>query len=53
MKHLNREVVIAKLFTPLARLGLGHGYRDDVDESSCEAPKKIDKDFSLAFPKKL
>ncbi|NEN87623.1 MAG: hypothetical protein F6K48_01270 [Okeania sp. SIO3H1] len=51
MKHLNQEVAIAKFFIPSARLGLGHGYRDD-SSAFCEAPKN-GKAFPLASPKKL
>ncbi|NES64337.1 MAG: hypothetical protein F6K24_03215 [Okeania sp. SIO2D1] len=51
MKHLNQEVAIAKLFTPSARQGLGHGYRDD-SSASCEAPKNPCR-FFPCVPQKI
>ncbi|NES72708.1 MAG: hypothetical protein F6K24_49680 [Okeania sp. SIO2D1] len=46
MKHLNKEVAIAKFFTSSARQGFSHGYTDD-QSASCEAPKKTGRFFPL------
>ncbi|WP_202224331.1 hypothetical protein [Okeania sp. KiyG1] len=50
MKHLNREVAIAKLFTPSARQGLGNRYTDD-SFAFYEAPKKSARIFLLHLEK--
>ncbi|WP_202224333.1 hypothetical protein [Okeania sp. KiyG1] len=50
MKHLNREVAIAKFFTPSARTGFSRGYTNELS-ASCEAQKKSTRISPFPSPK--